>query len=216
MGTHTSPTMLLSEDGCYLAQQGADGITVWDVAAGRELLNWPPLRVAPGAMAAQGGRHVLAVCGGDAIRFWDMTTGESLGPKLFKTGLIYAPAFNLSGNRLASVSTMKAADGGMDYFVSVWNLETGQEILTFPTQANTMGLKFSRDGGRLAGRSARDSLIVWDAATGQEQLTFRVRTGVSDLAFSPDGTRLASVDWDTVLRVWDVRPLDKPSARRRE
>jgi eukaryotic-like serine/threonine-protein kinase len=211
MGRHTSPTMLLSEDGCYLAQKGVDGIIVWDVAAGRELLNWPPSRVAPGGtMAAQGGRRVLAVCGWDAVRLWDMTMGESVDPKLSIAGSVFAPAFNLSGNRLAGVSAVKAADGGMDYFVSVWNLDTGQEILKFPTPANTMGLKFSRDGGRLAGCVATGKVLVWDAATGRKQLTFRGRTSVSDLAFSPDGTRLASIDTGTVLRVWDVRPLDKP------
>jgi eukaryotic-like serine/threonine-protein kinase len=86
--------------------------------------------------------------------------------------------------------------------VKVWRLRDGQEVLSFPEEADVTGVAFSPDGKCLAcGGVARQAggrcavLRVWEVATGKEVWGHRRDgRGVTAVAYHPDGLVLAAAD----------------------
>ncbi len=114
------------------------------------------------------------------------------------TGAGKAVAYRPDGRRLAGA----AGDGT----VKVWDLATGQVVLTLAADAESAdGVAFSPDGTRLATAGQDGTAKVWDAATGQLRLTLAGHSGaVLGVAFNPPGTRLATASEDGTARVWDA------------
>ncbi len=113
-------------------------------------------------------------------------------------GDVKVVAFSHDGERLASAGTEQK--------VKVWNIASGQQILTL--KGHTRGVEsvaFSPDGKRLASGSWDQTVKVWDAETGQETGTLEGHNQiVLSVMFSPDGKRLASRGVDQTAKVWDV------------
>src|SRR5439155_20146064 len=104
------------------------------------------------------------------------------------------------------------ASAGFDSNVKLWDLMTGEEVLTLRGHSSGVrSVAFSRDGNRLASASGDRSVRVWNATpleeeARQEVLTFRGHDGgVRSVAFSPDGRHLASAGDDATVRFWDFR-----------
>jgi WD40 repeat protein len=87
--------------------------------------------------------------------------------------------------------------------VHLWDLETGREMYTFPSQAageagnnlspDVLGLAFSPDGSRLVAAVADGHLKLWEPATGQDLLRLHDhQERATCVQFSPDGRRLVS------------------------
>jgi WD40 repeat protein len=64
-------------------------------------------------------------------------------------------AFSPDGKRLASTSG--------DKNVTVWDAQTGHELLTLEGHGDVTGVAFSPDGHRLAAGSADGKVTIWDA-----------------------------------------------------
>jgi WD40 repeat protein len=134
-------------------------------------------------------------------------TGEVELTLLGHTNMVLGLAFSPDGRRLATTS--------WDGTARVWDLDDGQEIVTFTGHKNALesatvfGVTFSLDGQRVftAGdRYGRE----WDATTGEELRTFSGEgLDVFGLALSPDGGRLAIGRADGSVTVWDVDSGDK-------
>lgn len=101
---------------------------------------------------------------------------------------IYGLAFSPDSGRLASSS--------YDQTVRIWDVVTGELLLTLDQPAQSKGVAWSPDGLRVAAStdvaSDRNGHVrVWDAISGELQLDIPVgntRTGI--VAFNPAGSRI--------------------------
>jgi WD40 repeat protein/tetratricopeptide (TPR) repeat protein/tRNA A-37 threonylcarbamoyl transferase component Bud32 len=198
----------LASCGNQVPRQGE--VKVWDLATGREERT---LQVIATRLAFSSDGRRLATLG-QSVTIWDAATGQeektvNSSPISLITGTDFQDGRCLAVNVLPGV-------GNTDT-LKVWDVFTGQEVLTLQGPSGRTFLTiFSPDLRRMAG--FRDGAIrVWDTATGQDYLTLRGDSGGGVLAFSPDGRRLASGGTVQVpgkqavgkVTIWDVGTGDR-------
>src|SRR5262249_11331824 len=112
---------------------------------------------------------------------------------------VSALAFHPDGSKLASGGTWP------DTTVRLWDLATGNNLLTLHGHKNSIGsLRFSPDGTRLVTASMDQTARLWDARTGELTAVLRGHTGqVTRAQFNPDASRVLTFSEDKTLRVWD-------------
>ena len=77
-------------------------------------------------------------------------------------------------------------------------------------EGHISSVAFSRDGTRLASRSADGTVRVWEAATGRELARLEGRVGwMRSMAVSPEGRRVALGSNDGTMWVWEVETGQK-------
>jgi hypothetical protein len=161
-------------------------------------------------MAVVGGSEQIVVC--------DLETGliKTIAKPHGHNVQILALALSPDGRLLLS--------GSLDRTVRLWEILSGQEILSFEKHQRAVGaVTFSPDGRLAASGGGRlgypydvkepPRIRVWDVATGHELKTFSGHNSdVVALAFSPGGMTLVTALKNTSILVWDVAGI-KPQAR---
>jgi WD40 repeat protein len=138
--------------------------------------------------------------GSDAVRLWDVTTGEHT--RRFP-GRAAHVLFTPDGRTLIASGES----------VTLWDVKTGNEARQLDA-GNSPALAVSHDGKLLA-TGGGQAVRLWDIATGAEliQLPGHLdRVGV--LAFSQDGKWLASGSNDTTILLWDLQAVLAAAARK--
>jgi WD40 repeat protein len=153
----------LSADGRQLVTGSGKLVArLWDVDAGKELHTLHNLQaqavvgnfestvaISPdGRWAAFGS----TTADGD-ISLYDAATGKLANTLAGHQRGIRKLTFSADGRRLASA--------GHDDTVRVWDVATGQEVLSRPAPRNVVDLGFSRDGLRLSAVAADGTLRTW-------------------------------------------------------
>ena len=204
-------SVAFSPDGRPASASADHTVKIWDVAAEKEVFT---LRghndvVRSVAFSADGRR--LASGGDDrVVKVWDAATGREERSLTGQPGAVHAVAFSPDGKRLAAATAalkrVLTVDSGATV---VWNLETGQTVLTLRGyRGDVRAVTYSPDGKRLVSAGADGWLKLWEPTTGQEILTLYDAhlDCVNAVAFSPDGTHLASASCDGTVILWNGSP----------
>jgi WD40 repeat protein/3',5'-cyclic AMP phosphodiesterase CpdA len=134
----------------------------------------------------------------NAIRIWDVISGQEICQFLGHQSLVAGLAFSPDGKLLAS--------GSYDGTVRLWETATGNVLHEF-TEHNDFvrAVAFSGDGRRLASGGDDRTVRLWDVLTKQELRQFKGHSQfVSSIALSPDGNRVASAGDGDRIRLWDA------------
>lgn len=105
----------------------------------------------------------IATGGGGAygIVVWTFPEFEQVQTLLGHSDYVSSFRFSPDGRRLASISHDKS--------IKLWDLESGQELLTLASPPNR-DVSFSPDGRRIA-TAGGNSILIWDTANGHDEPT---------------------------------------------
>jgi WD40 repeat protein len=219
--TGTVHQVAFQRDGRRLFSIDSDGrIKAWDTMTSDEPLRLEsaltPNRIFPSlgevAISADATRFAATSMGFKlpTLAVWDQTGRElfsidlalTFGVPGIEIGNSESPvALSPDGKRVA-IRWNSRGSRSKDRQIRVWDIGTGQELLTLRDADSTFCcLAFSLDGMRIssvlrttAKTDRKNQLKVWDIATGKELLAVPAEAYDNmPLVFAPDGTRLAAV-----------------------
>jgi len=178
-----------SPDNRTVALAGHQGLSLWDVASGKELQVFVEERGVSVAFSPDG--RYLASGGIGSVSIWEVATAKKIHamPK-DEQSWTRCVAFSPDGRKLVTVS-----DGRLG--MRLWDLAT-KEVLDSSGWAITAA--FSPDG-RLAW--VRDGIRCLDLKTGESTVPIGPG-GLRALAFSPDGARIAAVGLNDALHLFEM------------
>jgi WD40 repeat protein/predicted Ser/Thr protein kinase len=207
------PVLAWSPDSKRLAYapQHQTAIRVWDAdtrkAQSTPMAYGTPLR---SLTWSPDGKRLAAAEEEDTGKVWDVTGKEVFTFTYFARRQRDGLARPVAASRLAWCRDgRRLAVAGDDGTVTIWDVDTGMAVHTFPGQAPGQALwdgvgavAWSPDGKRLASARPDGTFLVWDTITWQEVVTLRrpapgpfepatVPTHAGMLAWSPDGWQLA-------------------------
>jgi len=184
-------------------QRELEIITVWDFNSGeiQELIEVPMALVEPLAVTVDEEiKSYLRPFENGEIEVWDLRAVQ----KVFVLGSkgdtpIEAADISKDGKKFLT--------GDSEGVMKIWSLESGDNLLTLPTESGWINdVTFSPDSKLLATAFRSGVVKLWDAETGMELVTF---TGHSNealsLAFDSSGSYLATGGWDRNIKIWDIK-----------
>lgn len=183
-----------SADGTRFVVATGGGLTLWDVASGRQLRQWHIRECSRECALSQNGA-IIATMTRQVVRLWDTATGERLTDWRARSSLTGNCVFSPDGRRILASSI----EG-----VAVYDVKSERELATWKSGFSTR-CALTPDGSVLASCQLGGGIELWDTASGKSIRRWQAHESVlGDVAFSADGKRLASMTHDGSLRVWEV------------
>ncbi len=148
--------------------------------------------------------RILAGAARDAVRLWDVTTGEQIGklPIQAVNSVLFDPRMEyLVTSSVAELSRWlisRRDDGG-------WEIGSRQTLNT-PLEVTSAPAAMSRDGRTLAARTRNGEGVVIHLDQPDQKVSFKPHPYLWSLALSPDGQWLATGPWNArLVRIWNAQ-----------
>lgn len=192
-----------SPDGRVLAASMSGGtISRWDAITGAKLTAFEcPAQSTNGIVFSPDGQLLATGCASvqkGRATILDAVSGNPVRSLHGQKSILLRPAFSPDGLRLYTA-------GYNDHDFRVWDVRTGQRLISLRMPNTNTSVACSPDGRRLA-VACVNTVVFLEGGTGQELLTLAGHEGeVVDVLFSLDGRRLATLAADHKLIVWDTQ-----------
>ena len=174
-------------------------IKVWDLQNTQKLPPLPGHKSSVQLMTVTLDGKFAVSTGYKDIKFWDLQTGQELRnfPRETYEGAIISLLLMPDNERIIVVSK--------DEDFNIWNLHSGEKILTLFHQDDVRSVAITSDGKKAISTSIDKTLKIWDLQSGRELRTLNGHTDwVTDVAITPDDQQAVSVSSDKTLKVWDL------------
>lgn len=161
-----------------------EGISIWDVATGKTMLNLHPPKTNAAPIFTPDGTRIATAGEDGVVYLWDAQTGN-LVRQFGQEGGAGISSFAISPDGDLLVSA------GFRGPLSIWDLHSGALRTTAEPVDRIHSISFSPDGRTILGLQYNgEGGWLWDATTGQLLYTFDEQSSNSPV-FSPDGKVLA-------------------------
>jgi WD40 repeat protein len=168
--------LAFSSDGRYLAIGTQRAVDLYDLSAGKQLLD-RPLREPRAVSISADGKYLAAAGRSGALLLFTPETRELLTVK--HQGLAHSVALTPDGRYLAS--------GGTDQQVPVYDIIRHRELCRLIHQETVYALAFSPDGRYIATGGLDKSVRIFSLPAGDEVARLPQEEAVIGLLFEPDG-----------------------------
>ncbi len=188
----------VSPDGKLAFTGSFDGSArLWDMDAGRILDTYLADNMVTRIDFDGAGRFAV-IGAGDKPVIWDVEAGEvtTIFEGHDEGAFVISAAIDSAGER--------AITGDVTGNAHVWDVATGEILLTLQHEAGIYGVDFG--GGWIITCDAVGMINLWDTETGEPVRTFeQAHTGaVLSVSFAPDAKTAVSSSQDTTVILWDV------------
>ncbi len=206
-GLSPSPySIAWSPDGARIAGGDSQRVIVWDARSGQKLGEnlhkslLSDLAFTAGGLFANGAQELYDDPKGGWV-VWQLDPGT--GALVRKVTLMDPHTYALDDTVFSPDGRLAATLGdkpGLD--IRIWDLASGQAVVSVAAPRDNRSAEFSPDGTRLA-TGGDNGIAIWDVASGRQLIHFGSGV-IDDVAFSPDGRRIVSGHMNNAVTVWDA------------
>ena len=132
------------------------------------------------------------------IRTWNAVTGKKISEFSCNSNWYYPFILSPDGKRIATCSG--------DFFVQIWNADTGRKAITCSHEKSISSVCFSPDSKKLFTSAYDNSAKIWSIATGNNvsAVISGLKSEVYNIVFSDDNKQFATWSDDFIISIWDA------------
>lgn len=180
-------------------------VFIWDINLKKEIAKFVSNTSGNWVNTVQFSNNGLLVSSGDrqgSVHVWNIKTGEELFQATMGLPVLNL-SFSLNDEYLIGANFCWR-EGVCDTSISIWEINSGQEIANIQEPGGIYDLDISPNGKYFASAGGDKTARIWDIKNGQEMGRMLYNSYVTTVAFSSDGNSLTSVDGSGNLTVWNL------------
>ena len=132
------------------------------------------------------------------IRTWNAITGAKISEFSCNSNWYYPFVSSPDGKKIATCLG--------DFFVQIWNADTGRRTVTCSHDNSISSASFSPDSRSLFTASYDNTAKIWNIASGNNvsAMITELKNEVHNVVFSADSKQFATWSEDFVINIWDT------------